>query len=41
MNPGLDYVMPREGRMLLVGTLEAEDRFLEIFDPKKRAALTR
>lgn len=31
MNPGLDYVMPAGGRMLLVGTLEAEEKFLETF----------
>jgi len=31
MNPGLDYIMPKDGRMLLVGTLEAEEKFLEIF----------
>ncbi|MGK2859343.1 MAG: potassium channel family protein [Thermoanaerobaculia bacterium] len=31
MNPGLDYVMPAGGRMLLVGTLEAEERFLATF----------
>ncbi len=35
LNPGLDFVMPNKGRMLLVGTLEAEDRFLEIFHPSK------
>ena len=33
MNPGLDFVMPKGGRMFLVGTLEAEDRFLEVFGP--------
>ena len=35
MNPGLDFVMPKEGRMYLVGTLEAEDKFLELFHPAK------
>ena len=35
LNPGVEFVMPKEGRMLLVGTLEAEDRFLEIFYPSK------
>ncbi len=41
LNPGLDFVMPREGRMLLVGTLGAEDRFLDVFHSKKRAAGSR
>jgi voltage-gated potassium channel len=31
LNPGVDFVMPGEGRMFLVGTLEAEDKFLEVF----------
>lgn len=31
LNPGVDFVMPEGGRMFLVGTLEAEDRFLEVF----------
>ena len=31
LNPGLDFVLPEQGKMFLVGTLEAEDRFLEIF----------
>jgi Trk K+ transport system NAD-binding subunit len=35
LNPGVDFVMPRGGRMFLVGTLEAEDRFLEVFDPER------
>lgn len=35
LNPGVDFVMPKEGRMLLVGTLEAEDRFLEIYGHSK------
>ena len=34
LNPGVDFVMPKEGRMFLVGTLEAEDRFLEVFRPQ-------
>lgn len=33
LNPGVDFVMPRGGRMYLVGTLESEDRFLEMFPP--------
>lgn len=33
MNPGLDFVMPQGGRMFLVGTLEAEEKFLEVFAP--------
>jgi voltage-gated potassium channel len=35
MNPGLDFVLPEGGRMYLVGTLEAEDRFLELFHPAR------
>jgi Trk K+ transport system NAD-binding subunit len=35
MNPGRDFVMPDKGRMLLGGTLEAEDRFLETFRPAR------
>ncbi|HVS30063.1 MAG TPA: NAD-binding protein [Thermoanaerobaculia bacterium] len=35
MNPGLDFVMPQGGRMFLVGTLEAEEKFLEVFSPGK------
>jgi voltage-gated potassium channel len=34
MNPGREFVMPKEGRMLLVGTLEAEDEFLRRFHPE-------
>ncbi len=34
MNPGRDFIMPKEGRLLLVGTLEAEDEFLERFRPE-------
>ena len=41
MNPGLDFVMPEGGRMFLVGTLEAEDRFLEVFQPAKARRLRR
>lgn len=33
MNPPREFVMPARGRLLLVGTLEAEDRFLETFRP--------
>ena len=33
MNPSRDFVMPRSGRLLLVGTLEAEDEFLAAFRP--------
>ncbi|HEX7706314.1 MAG TPA: NAD-binding protein [Thermoanaerobaculia bacterium] len=35
MNPGLDFVMPKGGRMFLVGTLEAEDKFIEVFHPER------
>jgi voltage-gated potassium channel len=35
LNPGLDCVLPEGGRFFLVGTLEAEDRFLEAFHPAK------
>ena len=35
LNPGLDCVLPEGGRVFLVGTLEAEDRFLEAFHPAK------
>lgn len=41
MNPGVDFVVPGDGRMYLVGTLEAEDRFLEMYQParaQRRAA---
>jgi voltage-gated potassium channel len=31
MNPGVEYVLPKNGRMLLVGTLEAEDAYLSMF----------
>jgi voltage-gated potassium channel len=31
MNPGLDFVMPEGGRMYLVGTLAAEEKFLKLF----------
>jgi voltage-gated potassium channel len=34
MNPGREFVMPKGGRMLLVGTLEAEDEFLRRFRPE-------
>ncbi|MFN2382294.1 MAG: TrkA family potassium uptake protein, partial [Guyparkeria sp.] len=34
LNPGVDFVMPEKGRMFLVGTLEAEDKFLEVFHPR-------
>jgi voltage-gated potassium channel len=34
MNPGREFVMPKDGRMLLVGTLEAEDEFLRRFRPE-------
>jgi voltage-gated potassium channel len=34
LNPGVDFVMPKQGRMFLVGTLEAEDKFLEVFRPQ-------
>jgi len=37
MNPGLSYVMPAGGRMLLVGTLEAEEKFVEMFGDGARA----
>jgi voltage-gated potassium channel len=33
MNPGREFVMPEGGRMLLVGTLEAEEEFLQKFRP--------
>jgi voltage-gated potassium channel len=35
MNPGLDFVLPEGGRIYLVGTLEAEDKFLELFHPAR------
>ena len=35
LNPGLDCVLPRNGRMVLVGTLEAEDKYLELFQPER------
>jgi voltage-gated potassium channel len=35
MNPGLDFVMPKGGRMFLVGTLEAEDKYIEVFHPER------
>jgi Trk K+ transport system NAD-binding subunit len=41
MNPSLDYVMPAGGRMLLVGTLEAEEKFLETFGDGARARRAR
>jgi voltage-gated potassium channel len=33
LNPGVDFVLPEGGEMYMVGTLEAEDRYLEIFHP--------
>ena len=33
VNPPADYRMPGSGRMFLVGTIEAEERFLRIFRP--------
>ena len=41
MNPGLDFVMPQGGKMFLVGTLEAEDKFLEVFQPARARARKR
>jgi voltage-gated potassium channel len=35
LNPGVDYVVPRSGKMYLVGTLEAEDRYLAVFHPER------
>ena len=36
LNPGVDFVMPHGGRMFLVGTLEAEDKFLEVYPRASR-----
>ncbi|RYD18425.1 MAG: TrkA family potassium uptake protein, partial [Verrucomicrobiaceae bacterium] len=33
MNPGPDVVIPAGGRLLLIGTLEAEEKFLREFEP--------
>lgn len=41
LNPGLDCVLPTGGRIFLVGTLEAEDRFLEAFHPAKAPSRSR
>jgi voltage-gated potassium channel len=35
MNPGVNFVMPTGGRMFLVGTLDAEEKFLEVFHPEQ------
>ena len=35
MNPGVDSVLPAGGRLYLVGTLEAEETFLELYHPAK------
>lgn len=36
INPPPDYVLPASGRIFLIGTLEAEDRFLRLFKPPLR-----
>jgi voltage-gated potassium channel len=35
LNPGVDFVVPARGKMYLVGTLEAEDRYLAVFHPER------
>jgi len=34
VNPEPDLVLPREGKLLLIGTLEAEEKFLKAFEPE-------
>ncbi|HUP65980.1 MAG TPA: NAD-binding protein [Thermoanaerobaculia bacterium] len=36
LNPGVDFVIPHGGRLFLVGTLEAEDKFLEVYPRASR-----
>lgn len=41
VNPGPDLVMPRGGRMFLIGTLEAEEKFLAAYKPASLPAKRR
>jgi K+/H+ antiporter YhaU regulatory subunit KhtT len=41
VNPAAGYVLPREGNMILVGTVEAEQRFLTVFQPELQSVLKR
>lgn len=38
VNPAPDHVLPAAGRIFLIGTLEAEERFLRIFKPPLKPA---
>jgi K+/H+ antiporter YhaU regulatory subunit KhtT len=37
VNPGPDIILPAGGTLLLIGTLEAEERFLKHFAPDPRS----
>jgi Trk K+ transport system NAD-binding subunit len=37
VNPGPDIILPASGTLLLIGTLEAEERFLQHFSPDPRS----
>lgn len=34
VNPGPELVLPQEGKLLLIGTLEAEEKFLRSYEPE-------
>ncbi|NJN05934.1 MAG: hypothetical protein HC814_05555 [Rhodobacteraceae bacterium] len=37
INPPADFVLPDKGKMVLIGTLEAEEKFLDEFPPEKHS----
>jgi voltage-gated potassium channel len=41
VNPPADYVLPQTGKLLLIGTLDAEERFLRQFKPELAPAALR